>query len=68
MYTPTKEELEEIGFISEGIHSYFSWEYEIFKLWPLQYKYMDKFSIECYDLNIESIEDIKTLIRILTPQ
>lgn len=77
MYTPTNKELEEIGFyvrVNEKTHIYdvtsfvrisFDFENIEFRLCDVS---GDRDTILWEEIYPESIEDLKTLIRILTPQ
>lgn len=75
MFTITKEQLEDIGFRQKEYRNWLYiplWEddnpYELQYIWNrLILEHMLEYDNEL-DLNIQSIDDIKTLIRILTPR
>lgn len=70
MFTPTKYEIEELWFVSDWMHDFYSGTYEIFNWYGIKYIewYPEcPFSIEQYWLYPQSIEDIQTLIRLLSP-
>lgn len=66
-YIPTKEELEEMGFLFDGGN--YTKLFGSVKLTYTQFSFIlwnfDKYFKEFYP---QSLEDLKTLIRILTPQ
>ena len=73
-YQPTKEELEELGFLSASAHEVFFpfWDWggieclNLRSFWVTKDRYSDEnTSTRIYP---QSIEDLKSLIRILTPQ
>ena len=68
MFTPTKKELEELGF---EIDVYYEWKfwYAFTKVWPyIEYKWFkNMWKVWMRQFYPESLEDIKTLIRLLTP-
>lgn len=75
MYTPTKEDLEELWFKLNDYEANYdiklykeeSWENMIYIKYSFQYEYWG-INVPCFvnsSFNPESIEDIKTLIRIL---
>lgn len=71
MYTPTKEELEELGFVSQWNNI---WLYVTLESWLITHWenttgfHLEDEATTGSEFYPQSLEDIKTLIRLLTPQ
>lgn len=65
MFTPSKQELEELGF--EENNNYYCnifWNHMVWIVWNIDKR---EWTIESVPFYPQSLDDLKTLIRLLTP-